>query len=1614
MAWFINSASNFGHSALSFGTAPFRWAYSRGQQALQSGKENIINPALETIKKNIWYTSSQALANAHTILKNLYEAIPDDGQIPDATQLTNLHPLARAAVIALRAAINEVTGRNTFYKATNQEIRDLRKLEASINKLEVFLRGNQATPCQIPFVALGGKSGFFQCFSSVLRFTDRWGISRGPIASLHYANTKQLQRFVQYTATYPFPPEFEEVLQKLDDLHRAIEEGNPQNQLAQIRKTWAFCHALLELGGDSIQERFRAQPQIHQSLVKLTRVLQRSKTHEDPRLAEAVQQARQFLTSWRNSPRGGVIPNLGKRLLLGKSPSLPPPQRLHDGLLQRSSKLEWLSMPPNERQALFGGDLILFQNQRKQEHYTKVKQANEDYQSQTLALPNTFKDQGILGKALNPAVNRIASSKEWIVNTTMDFIFSPTVLDLPPNSTVRISFEPSLREFLLSNFPSTNSQAIHTPLKRWMNKVPEPLISSSQPSRPSIPSQGRGRLVNIDAPVLSKNGREVLGLNSFVAPDPTSPAIPGSSVGTNPSPLPPREGTLASVGAALENSLILFKQLKKGDLDGAANTLRISQLPQMVLSFGATKAADVLSSYIGSLNPDQDSEKIDYLRPLEQSLRQAGTTSDLSNASKIVQQILTFLGFDPDEDEVDYPDLQDLQTKIDNTLQFNKPTTSTGLPLSQAIEKQNALFVTNNSSFVTMKVLFEFFCHLKLPDPKKNTPNLYVQIINEARAAGPEHEASVLKDKFMQALEEQNVDILSRGIIRFILFPFLMWITKKYLGVFAKNGLQWSREFINQNNTNTSMSLPNRAIKRTVGFLNVVEEGYKAVATKSPLSGAMTHELGQEISLPADARLCSKSEKGFKAYLFQELQNHLKLPETTRSSKPNDPGMTPDQIYQKTADKLIDTFIEPDFLQLSKDLRHYLGSVHVSDKDGLAGIADSSIHATLVAVSWFLTLCIFPIEWAIRKAILAAAKRYLINGPMVGNLMNASVQSVKRSGYTHALNCVLYDQLREMAVLLQSHYGITKEKHLSSLKKKEGAIDLRNVSRLDKKNLHIFIKKLLTVLEYYKCDSQKELLQALKTPSSIEMFASLLASLISSGEVSPAIANVAVDQFYGKIEKGVEEILGAAIYSILQKDQLERQFYQLMTTVNGIYEPKPEVSPEEFQEKEEGVNLLIDYIINLVITKSIDQQFDSLKSEQVSADQFLEQIDSLSRELSQPLMQGFLNLLEHYSKTSSTLPTNPEVLHRLEEMLQKISEKTNSLINLRRTIETSELSDVNKKPFDKIFHDLYQNLDRVTLALISLQQPKARQLLAQKMEASVGYFNHHLRTLEKALQSYPSPQNLEKANDALLLLSDLNNRFKKEPALASILFLLEKQTDRLRKSISEFEKSMLLTAVLESALDTESISSPLCKWSREIGTTAESAPEIRDALAQVEQALETLSSLPLEQSLLRLHIERLKETPSSTERERLFKELEKVRQDMLAKAVSMNQKAKKRQASANRLCQQALKKMRFEDSTSSTSPENPFRELGLNIQQFKNWAKESRTITIKDTSWLSSISPYLPEGGKAPVKKLKSFIFNNIRSRINGIQQLMGERVFWEHGLFITNLLRPFIQGVQQ
>lgn len=187
---------------------------------------------------------------------------------------------------------------------------------------------------------------------------------------------------------------------------------------------------------------------------------------------------------------------------------------------------------------------------------------------------------------------------------------------------------------------------------------------------------------------------------------------------------------------------------------------------------------------------------------------------------------------------------------------------------------------------------------------------------------------------------------------------------------------------------------------------------------------------------------------------------------------------------------------------------------------------------------------------------------------IVNAIVNQSVGSLMdTNGYTHALNCVVVEQLQEVLSVMQEEYAHAQEDGTS--------VRQDAFSKHKKTELAGLVKNLFEILQKSKCQTKDE-----------------LKAVVEGNSVSHNAVKLVDDLFIQDVIENVTNIMALTIGTLVKEDQLHKLTYKFTNLVNTVYEAGESYTIDEVNAKEKELTELTDRILNLSILTAVEEKFD--------------------------------------------------------------------------------------------------------------------------------------------------------------------------------------------------------------------------------------------------------------------------------------------------------------------------------------------------------------------------------------------------------------------------------------
>ncbi len=815
----------------------------------------------------------------------------------------------------------------------------------------------------------------------------------------------------------------------------------------------------------------------------------------------------------------------------------------------------------------------------------------------------------------------------------------------------------------------------------------------------------------------------------------------------------------------------------------------------------------------------------------------------------------------------------------------------------------------------------------------------YTRILQKVANAGPHYENVLLRKLLLEHLEKQGVSWIKRGLIR-IFHPLVSYLIHFCIGSFTNSVFDRSNEFIEQNNASTSSTFANRVVKRFSGYFQI-------------LNSALT-------------RIATDKNRVIKGDLQSEIEEELNVPAVNG-------GMERRELYAAVSDKAIDDFFPK--LGWSKGVSQTLLNFQLSSY-------------RVIQVPWHALMCvvapigsaIFSIgEWIVTSSTKWVIKRSLRSGQVVDGLIDQSLNALQYNDYVYAINSVLYDKLGEVLLLLQRYYGYDAT---SNPPNDQGNLEnLKEFSRLEKENLRTMIESLLKVVEKGQARSPEELRTLIENPS--------------LGKKALDFIN---DQFlHEQIVESTMELVGAAFQVVLQKDQLQELVLNFITMANS----DEKISIKEAQAKGEALKDRMDNIINLVISKGVEESLDFTKTaETKTANEFNTEIKKIADQVVEESRPKLQMLEKIANDNGGTLPQPKDTTgldhttRVLAELLQTQKRHLQSLHALRTKIQACNNLKGSKSMLEKRLEELDAQMNKVIEPLTAIYTPQSRRATAANLHASLNGSVDALKQLGELIRD------AGKLNNCPGIIANLSNclsAIKSHITVRTQSQVLEQKIREIDTSCQNLRKHYAARDALDSTLNLDQPNSSLSLWVKALGTPAERQPSTRGAWQAIEAALAKIPpseyATTLSNSLRAIQASRSLEekTAALTAYREAFSVINRTTQIDIVSTISTIEEAKRK-------AEETLEDCRF---AAETTPSERLPEARTAFDHFA-------TTTIPQTLTPIELKPSWIPGQNMIKERASKLVFGIVKKKVDGVLEFIQKPYNWR-GLFHRQVCLPFL-----
>jgi len=547
-------------------------------------------------------------------------------------------------------------------------------------------------------------------------------------------------------------------------------------------------------------------------------------------------------------------------------------------------------------------------------------------------------------------------------------------------------------------------------------------------------------------------------------------------------------------------------------------------------------------------------------------------------------------------------------------------------------------------------------------------------------------------------------------------------------------------------------------------------------------------------------------------------------------------------------------------------------------------------------------------------------------------------------------------------------------------------IDLKNLSPVERENLRTLVKELFNILPKTEAGSPGQ-----------------LRKLLGEKSILTQMRDGFDEHFiYSQVTESAMELIGAAFHTLLQRDEMQRQFYNFLTVANTVYQNGDPVSPEEYSAKEEGVRRILDHILNVAIGKSIEETFDwdRTKESQVAA-KFTTEMSAIASKLEAGLRKNHRKLIELAREEGSDLPDHPKVAHLLTVMLTLQQEATQKLAKIRSDIQGSKDLSNSQAHLLKTCKELHNRLMAIGRPVVAIHKPKAHMAFWREVSTSVRSLSQGFDELDAIFSRSAWKKGVKEIGRLKVIVTNLKEQPEIHSSCTQLESLLNKAKEKAEGAGEKAEAIRTLRVRLKRP-DSSSEDHTFGLWYQAL-QTAVTRKEQQDMKMHYAQLLTVVSEFPCtteQRAALMKQLDVLKRARSDRERR---EGLEKWQKELAAVEGSMTEQIERTRTKLDKEMEKSRKVFTEMETLGSPGlPAATFNDVGVALGDFRTWLDSDgiRAPTLKPS--------------RIPCKNLvarstRHVVFNAVKKKVEALYKLKHKRYFWRDGLIHHNLFLPFL-----
>ncbi len=609
------------------------------------------------------------------------------------------------------------------------------------------------------------------------------------------------------------------------------------------------------------------------------------------------------------------------------------------------------------------------------------------------------------------------------------------------------------------------------------------------------------------------------------------------------------------------------------------------------------------------------------------------------------------------------------------------------------------------------------------------------------------------------------------------------------------------------------------------------------------------------------------------------------------------------------------------------------------------------------------------------------AKKFIGNPEtIVRSIIDKATGSLQDTrGYTHALNCVIREQLDEVWGMLQTDQTNPQNGQNPRISSE--------ISEGKKTQLAGLVKNLFEILRKTKCHTVDE-----------------LRDLVEGKLVSAKVNQAVDDLFIEEVLEKVTNILAMTLQSLVKEDQLQKLTYKFASLVNRTFEVGIEATVEQMQDEERKIAKRCEQILSLAINTAVEEKFDfSGKKQQKETNHFIEGLHKRSTTYFASTEQDLIALAQMDIESL-------EACSKLEKLVIEAMDYESECFHCSFQAKGSKVSSDNK-----------DEISRRYLGIAEQSKPLISAIAELKQHANT--LQHHRTTVPHlqqikgiiptiGLRIFPNAgatlEDLDYAENQMRILETHLEELRKERHLAEVIALITTESQIIARILVDLRKAIKTRSLgIEQAKPNSLIDQIATEKKQNLGQIIGN-PGLKGKFATLRESLrQSVDGTFLQQLWSKLST--IEEASHSQQIDTAYQEfLALFRQAVDESNRTIEQERQKHFLSFGKIYA-AIDGTHLLDPTYTQNAKNGVRAAIASAQGHLHTLSEWESKNVKEVPYINFSFVDM----KGIQDWASGLIYGRVRERLDGFMDFLKHEETYRYGLLNHLFLIPYTQAIR-